>query len=378
MNAPAPAGVPDHVFAVRLEVGGDGPRVAIKDSIDIAGFPTRMGCPCFGDSPPAARNAQVVAALIDRGCRIVGKTTMHELAYGVTGVNHWSGTPLNPRAPDRVPGGSSGGSAVAVALGLVDFAVGTDTGGSIRIPATCCGVYGLKPTFGRISREGAHPVRSTLDCVGPFAGSLSMLELAMELLDEDFRTEPTPSNPVIGWVNAAATPDIAAAVRRVLSEAGLTVQPAPLPSFERAFEAGLCILGAENWAAFGHLASNPLLGADVRARLLQARAITREQVAAAQIVRRAFSAEVDEALDRFAALALPTLPEPPLLLRDAADARRALASSSLVRPFNLSGHPALTLPLALSGGLPAGLQWVGRKGADAALCAVARCAARSA
>jgi amidase len=375
---PAPAGAPDHVFAVRLQVGGDGPRIAIKDSIDIAGFPTRMGCACFAGSPPAARHARVVAALIDRGCRIIGKTTMHELAYGVTGVNHWSGTPLNPRAPDRVPGGSSGGSAVSVALGLVDFAVGTDTGGSIRIPATCCGVYGLKPTFGRLSREGVHPARSSLDCVGPFAGSLSMLELAMELLDDAFRTEPTPPNAAIGWVNAAAAPDIAAAAQRTLSGAGLTVHPAPLPSFERAFDAGLCILGAENWAAFGHLASNPLLGADVRARLLQARGITREQVAAAETVRRAFSSEVDEALDRFGTLALPTLPELPLLLQEAAEARRALASSSLVRPFNLSGHPALTIPLALPGGLPAGLQLVGRKGADAALCAVARCVTRSA
>jgi len=377
MNAPAPA-APDNVFAVRLEAGGDGPRVAIKDSIDIAGFPTRMGSPCFGDSPPAARHARAVAALIDRGCRIVGKTTMHELAYGVTGVNAWSGTPINPRAPDRVPGGSSGGSAVAVALGLVDFAVGTDTGGSIRIPATCCGVYGLKPTFGRISREGVHPARSTLDCVGPFASSLSMLELAMELLDIAFRTEPTPPNPAIGWVNAAAATDIAAAAHRMLTEAGLTVQAAPLPSFDRAFDAGLCILGAENWAAFGHLASNPLLGADVRARLLQARGITKEQVATAETVRGVFSVELDEALDRFGTLALPTLPEPPLLLREAADARRALASSSLVRPFNLSGHPALTLPLALPGGLPAGLQLIGRKGADAALCAVARRVAGSA
>jgi amidase len=260
----------------------------------------------------------------------------------------------------------------------VDFAVGTDTGGSIRIPATCCGVYGLKPTFGRLSREGVHPARSSLDCVGPFAGSLSMLELAMELLDDAFRTESTPPNAAIGWVNAAAAPDIAAAAQRTLSGAGLTVHPAPLPSFERAFDAGLCILGAENWAAFGHLASNPLLGADVRARLLQARGITREQVAAAETVRRAFSSEVDEALDRFGTLALPTLPELPLLLQEAAEARRALASSSLVRPFNLSGHPALTIPLALPGGLPAGLQLVGRKGADAALCAVARCVTRSA
>jgi amidase len=123
----------------------------------------------YADAPKAARHAVVVQALLDAGCVIVGKTTMHELAYGVTGVNGWSGTPLNPRFPDRVPGGSSSGSAVAVAANLVDFALGTDTGGSIRIPAASCGIVGLKTTFGRVSREGVHPRTSSLDCVGPFA-----------------------------------------------------------------------------------------------------------------------------------------------------------------------------------------------------------------
>lgn len=372
MNERAQAGEPDSVFVIRMHLGGDGPRVAIKDSIDVAGFPTRLGSACFDDSPPATRHARVVAALLERGCRIVGKTTMHELAYGLTGVNRWSGTPMNPRAADRVPGGSSSGSAVATALGLVDFAIGTDTGGSIRVPATCCGIYGLKPTFGRISRDGVHPARSSLDCVGPFAVSVPVLEHAMELLDDSFRAEPAPRHPSVGWLDVAAAPQISAAARGMLSDAGVTVLPERLPSFGQAFDAALCILGAENWAAYGHLASNPLLGADVRARLLPARDITKDQVAAAEDIRRAFSAEVDEALDRCGALALPTLADVPPLLQESSDPRRALAMSSLVRQFNLSGHPAVTLPLTLPNGLPAGLQLVGRKGGDAALCALAR------
>src|SRR5882757_949603 len=104
-------------FVQRMELGGDGLRVGVKDSIDIAGYPTRAGSAALASAPPAQRHATVVQALLDRGCRIVGKTNMHELAYGVTGINRWSGTPRNPRYPDRIPGGSSSGSAVAVAAG---------------------------------------------------------------------------------------------------------------------------------------------------------------------------------------------------------------------------------------------------------------------
>ena len=104
-------------FVLRMELGGDGPRVGVKDSIDIAGYPTRAGSAAMASAPPALRHAVVVQALLERGCRIVGKTNMHDLAYGVTGINRWSGTPRNPRYPDRIPGGSSSGSAVAVAAG---------------------------------------------------------------------------------------------------------------------------------------------------------------------------------------------------------------------------------------------------------------------
>jgi amidase len=364
--------VDESVFVQRMQLGADGLRVGVKDSIDIAGYPTRAGSAALADAAPAARHAAIVRALLEGGCRIVGKTNMHELAYGVTGINLWTGTPINPRYPDRVPGGSSSGSAVAVAAKLVDFAIGTDTGGSIRVPAVCCGVYGLKPTYGRVSRDGVYPVTSTLDCVGPFARDLTMIERAMTLIDPSFNSAPLPSTAKLGVVRVAAEPAISATVSAVLADADVTALPIELPSFERAFAAGLTLIGAETWAAFGHLIDSNVLGADVRARLLAARDISHEALMAAETHRVTFRAEVDAALERVDALALPTMPDVPLLLAAATDARAALRVTALVRPFNVSGHPALTLPFETDAGLPAGLQLVGRHNADAALCALAR------
>lgn len=359
------------VFLERMALGGDGLRVGVKDSIDIAGFQTRMASACLADVPPAAQHAAVVQSLLDAGCRIVGKTNMHELAYGLTGINRWAGTPLNPRAPGRVPGGSSSGSAVAVAAGLADFALGNDTGGSIRLPAACCGVAGLKPSYGRVSRKGVHPERSTLDCVGPCARGVSMIERAMAIIDATFRPQAAPSHPAVGWVQVEANPEVAAAARAALERAGAELRPVALPTFAAAFSAALTIIGAETWAAFGHLAACERLGADVRTRLAAARAISGAELAAAERVRTAFRAEIDAALTDLDALALPTLPDLPLTLAAAGDARAALHSSWCVRPFNLSGHPAITLPVTVQD-LPAGLQLIGRARHDEALCALAR------
>ena len=157
---------------------GDGMRVAIKDCIDVAGETTTAGSRALAARAPSARDAAVVARLRGAGCTIAGRVTMHELAYGVTGVNGWTGTPINPAYPHLVPGGSSSGSAAAVAAGLVDAAIGTDTGGSIRVPAACCGVVGFKPSFGRVSRDGLTPASSSLDCAGPVARSISATDRA--------------------------------------------------------------------------------------------------------------------------------------------------------------------------------------------------------
>jgi len=365
------AGAADFVFVERFELGGSGPRVGVKDSIDIAGFPTRMGSACLADAPPALEHAAVVSALLAAGCRIVGKTNMHELAYGVTGINRWSGTPVNPRAPGRIPGGSSSGSAVAVAAGLVDFSLGTDTGGSIRIPSACCGVCGLKPSYGRVSRAGVHPARSTLDCVGPLARDVAMIERAMMLIDRTFRPQAGPTAATLGWLEVEANPALTSTAHAALAGADLPLRPISLPSFAAAFAAGLAIISAENWAAFGHLLRCKQLGADVRTRLRASSEISAAEVTAAQAVRRRLQAEIDAALTEVDALALPTLPDLPPTLAAAADAHAALRLSSCVRPFNLSGHPAITLPIAVEE-VPAGLQLVGRAGEDEALCALAR------
>jgi amidase len=363
-------------FVLRLDLGGDGLRVGVKDSIDIAGYPTRAGSAALAAAAPALRHATVVQALLDRGCRIVGKTNMHELAYGVTGINRWSGTPKNPRYPDRIPGGSSSGSAAAVAAGSrgdppVDFAVGTDTGGSIRIPAACCGVFGLKPSYGRISRDGVHPLVSSLDCVGPFAHSLPMLERAMALIDPSFAATPAPGGIRLGLVNVTADLAVVATVRAALARAEIASVPIDLPSLEEAFAAGLTIIGTENWSAYGHLIDAPGLGDDVRTRLLGNRGISGDALAAAERCRTVFRAEVDAALEVVDALVLPTLPIVPPRLGETGDARAVLRLTAFVRPFNVSGHPALSIPLETDANLPAALQLVGRRGGDAALCAAA-------
>jgi amidase len=155
------------------------------------------------------------------------------------------------------------------------------------------------------------------------------------------------------------------------------VRSISLPSLDSAFAAAIAIIGAENWAAYGHLIACEALGSDVRARLFTAREVTSAGVHAAEKVRDAFQAEVDEALTQVDALALPTMPDYPLTLAAAADAGAALKTTSFVRQFNLSGHPALSMPVASAGGLPVGLQLVGRRNHDEALCALARITAGS-
>jgi amidase len=366
----------DAVFVEMTELGEDGLRVGVKDCIDVAGSATRSGSAALADAAPALAHASVVRALLDGGCRIVGKTNMHELAYGVTGINGWTGTPVNTRYPDRVPGGSSSGSAVAVAAGSVDFAIGTDTGGSIRIPAACCGVYGLKPSFGRISRVGVHPAVSTLDCVGPFSRDINMLERAMMLMDASYVRRTEMPAVRIGWVNVNAEPQITASVMAHLHRTGVTLSRVNLPSFDAAYRAALTIIAAETWTAVGHLSASQALGADVRARLLAAREITSTAVNEAELVRSRFRDEVDAALEEVDVLALPTVFDVPPTLSTAGHPHVVLHLTGLVRQFNLSGHPALTLPLETPQGLPAGLQLVGPLHADATVCAVARYFAR--
>jgi amidase len=353
---------------------GEGPlRVAVKDCIDVAGFPTRGGSRALADATPAPDHADVVVRLLAGPCRIVGKANMHELAYGVTGVNGWTGTPVNPLFPDLVPGGSSSGSAAAVAGGLVDFAIGSDTGGSIRTPAACCGVFGLKPSFGRISRRGAYPAQTTLDVLGPLAADMDMIETTMEIIAPGFRRRLAFA-PRVGLIQLGGVVDapVATAFAAAIGQWRAPDGVADLPQLAEAFDANLAIIAAETYAAFGHLLDSGLLGADVQARLTAAGQIGAERLAQAEATRARFRAEVDAALADFDVLLLPTMPCYPLRLDQADDAVAALQTTALVRPFNLSGHPALTVPFVSAEGLPVGIQIVGRLGDDETVCAVGR------
>ncbi|TDG02850.1 amidase [Paraburkholderia guartelaensis] len=356
-------------------LGGDGPAIAIKDTIDIAGMPTTGASRALANVAPAQEHAQVVQLLLDAGWKIVGKANMHELAFGMTGINDYTGTPVNPQDPARIPGGSSSGSASAVGLGLAEAALGTDTGGSIRGPAACCGVVGLKPTFARVSRRGVAPAESTLDCVGPFARDVRMIVDTMSVMAPAFDREAALKKVTacrVGIARVDAQAELLSAVAHAPQRAGLSSQAIELAGLAEAFQAGLAIINAETWAAFGHLVDSGKLGADLEARLRAASSTTPDEVGAAERVRRSFTEAVDRALDGVDVIVMPTLPALPITIDDARRGVSVIAMSSLIRPFNLSGHPALSLPLPVEGSpLLAGLQIIGRHGADEQVCAVA-------
>jgi amidase len=187
-----------------LPATGDGPlaglRFAVKDLIDVAGHPTGCGNPTWLETHPrAAVSAVCIEQLLAAGATCIGKTITDEVAFSLLGENHFYGTPLNPAAPDRVPGGSSSGSASAVACGLADFALGTDTGGSVRVPASNCGIWGLRPTHGRVSVAGVMPFSPTLDTVGVLARDIDILQRSMSVLlgsSERAGVSPAPADKV--------------------------------------------------------------------------------------------------------------------------------------------------------------------------------------
>ncbi|WNW09875.1 amidase family protein [Pseudomonas sp. DTU_2021_1001937_2_SI_NGA_ILE_001] len=356
-----------------LDLGGDGLRVMVKDTLDVAGVPTRASSRALADAAPAAEHAEVVRRLLDAGCRLTGKTVLHELAFGTTGINHYAGTAPNPRYPGRIPGGSSSGSAAAVAAGLADFSLGTDTGGSVRVPACCCGVFGLKPSFGRVSRQGVMPTHSSLDCVGPFAATLPMLVRAMSIIDPSFQPAAVPARITVGVLAVPASPAVQAVLDQALQASGQSLRAVQLEDFQAAYEAGMAVINRETFDACAPLLEGGQVAPDVAGRLQAAGQTDDAALAAAEQVRQRFTAQVDAALQDCDVLALPTLPDFPLRLEEAADTRAVLGMTALVRPFNLSGHPAVSLPLGSDHGLPVGLQLVAAKGADEQLLAAAEC-----
>jgi amidase len=191
-------------------------RFAVKDTLDIAGYRTRRVARRW-QRRLLRSHARVVSQLLENRCVVTGKTTLHELAFGVTGINPRCGTPVNPRFPALIPGGSSSGSAAVVASGEVDFSLGTDTGGSVRMPAACCGVMGLKPGYGVLSRQGVMPAESSLDCVGVFTRDAAVLRQVMTRLSVPVDA-PLNDLPPMAFV-LAAEPDIDACILSALLQA---------------------------------------------------------------------------------------------------------------------------------------------------------------
>ncbi|HDW3137399.1 TPA: amidase [Escherichia fergusonii] len=352
-------------FVEEFTLGAGELRFAVKDTLDIAGRPTRAGCPALADAPKAKQHARIVKVLLNSGCQLTGKTTLHELAFGVTGINPWSGTPVNPQYPALIPGGSSSGSATVVARGDVDFALGTDTGGSVRMPAACCGVLGLKPGYGVLSRQGVLPAYSSLDCVGIFAREPRILRDVLTRLALPVDA-PLDSLPAIGFI-FAAQPDIDALLVDALEALGIAANSVTLPLLGEAHRAGLTIINRENWLAFNTLLASHAVSPDVASRIQAGESITSDQLASAENVRAQFTAQVNALLEDTPLLALATLPELPPMLEEAEDPLSVVNLTRLVRPFNLSGHPAISLPMGELQGRPVALQLVAGFGEEGLL-----------
>ncbi|MEA2826480.1 MAG: amidase [Actinomycetota bacterium] len=357
-------------FIVRLADSGPGLAVAVKDQFDMAGLPTTAGCRAVAASAePALADAACLAGIrageAAGALHVVGKTNLHELGYGVTGVNPWYGTPRNPLGDGLVPGGSSSGSAVAVATGEADVALGTDTGGSIRIPAACCGVAGLKTTHGRVPLTGVWPLAPSFDTVGPLARDVAGLVVGMQLLEPGFTVAQLPGRLVVGRLPVGAHPAIDAAVDDALARADFEVVDVTPDGWDEAVAVTAPALAAEAWATVGYLLGRrDQLGDDVAGRLENGRAGDLDPGAAG---RAAWRLRLAAMLDRVDVLALPTLAD----FTPALDERESVFRIRRTEPVNLAGVPALVLPVPAWGQpLPASLQLVGGHGTEELLLAV--------
>jgi amidase len=338
--------------------------LAVKDLIDMEGVTTTAGCRAVADAgAPAEKDAACLAGARAAGARIIGRTNLHELALGVSGVNPWFGTPVNPLDPSRVPGGSSSGSAVAVATGEADISYGTDTGGSIRIPSACCGTAGLKTTWGRIPLEGVWPLAPSLDTLGPMARDVHGLVAGMRLLEPGFEiAAPGPAR--VGRLRLECDPLIEAALDRALGATGWDIIDVALPEWEDANAACALLVVGEAWKSNRSLVERhpEKIGRDVLERLESGREVGEGASLAARATAERWRLRLEALFDEVQLLATPTLAIFPPLMAHAGDLLSARSRCTL--PANLAGVPALALPVPTSGLLPASLQLIGPSGSE--------------
>lgn len=353
----------DTTFITRLDpdrdplASPDGVRLAVKDNIDVAGVVSTSGClPLAEQAEPASDDAACLAGARAAGARIVGKTNLHELCFGSSGVNHHYGTPVNPIDPRRVPGGSSSGSAVAVATGEADIAFGTDTTGSLRTPAAACGVVGLKPTFGVVSVVGVRPLAPSLDTVGVLARSVADTAVAATLLDHRLTDGDVSASDTVGRVHLAGTqPTIDAAVDSALIDAGFDVVEVELPGWDHAHRAATTLLhgealivNSEIWARH-----RDRLGPDLVERFTLAETIGSAELGEARGARGPWRSELAEVLGSVGVLVLPAMVDFPARI-----GLHATPPNPAAPALSLAGMPVLALPVPSGGLMPASLQLV--------------------
>jgi aspartyl-tRNA(Asn)/glutamyl-tRNA(Gln) amidotransferase subunit A len=360
------------IFLARPAQPAPGVRLAVKDLFDSTGLETTYGSAIFAGHVPR-ETAAAVLLLEQAGYANVGKANLHEFAYGTTSENPHFGDVPNPRYPGRIAGGSSGGSAAAVAAGLADVALGTDSAGSIRIPAACCGLVGHKPTHGLVPLDGCWPLAASFDTAGPIAADVEACERMLQALVPGFAPVALESleevEVGIAWTELADPP-----VRELVERAAAR--------FPRRRAVELPLLPSETYVVFMREVAGVhrelfaecahLYGEDVRIKVEKCLAVRDADVERGERLRRQYREQADEALDGVDLVLTPTLPiVPPPLGRGVApgdlDVREALIRFTY--PFSSLGWPALALPCGEADGLPVSLQLAGRVGADALVLA---------
>jgi aspartyl-tRNA(Asn)/glutamyl-tRNA(Gln) amidotransferase subunit A len=350
---------------------------ALKDNFATSGIPTTCGSKIFRNRIPD-RDSAVYQKLTEAGAVLMGKTGLHEFAYGITSNNPHFGAVRNPHDPTRIPGGSSGGSGAAVAADLVFFAMGTDTGGSIRVPASYCGCVGFKPAYGRVSRAGVFPLGYTLDHVGPLTRSVHDAALVMNAIAEP----APPAIPVrrIGvpqnFFTERLAPAVAAAFDQALRSAealGYRLVPIAVPDPAEINSIGrLILLGEASAVLQPYLDRRDDFGADVLALVDQGRLVSATDYIDAQRLRKLYKKRWAKLWDSVDVVFTPTTPIQAPLIGQAlvGDEDVRLASTRFVRPFNVLGLPAVSIPISTSS-LPGALQIVGQASEEAQLLALA-------
>jgi amidase len=374
------------------DAGGplSGTRFAVKDLFDVAGTPTGAGTPDWlSEQEPAVITAPAVTALLDAGADLWGKTVTDELAFSLAGTNAHYGTPNNPAAPGRIPGGSSSGSASAVAGGAVDLALGTDTGGSIRVPASYCGLFGLRPSHGRLDIAGVVPLAPSFDVVGLLASDGPTLAAGWRALVTGAGKPPTTaeSRPVHRLVVARDLIDLAdegcatamtTAAAALAHQLGLDLvseqvaEPGQLSAWLGAFRTLQMI---EAWRSHGAWIARrqPALGSDVAERFATAAATDPADGPGAERVRAQVRRRFAELLGDGGVLLQPSAsgPAPSLDIPPTAMQDLRVRTLTLTAPAGLAGAPVVSLPLVRCHDLPVGLAVVGLPGDDDALVEIA-------